>query len=322
MKRFVTLVAVVCSLSVETTSQAEAIHRARYLMGTVCEVTAAQGSEGEVEAAFDEAGRIESMLSTWRSSSELSRLNASGSARVSAELFSVLSTALDWQRRTRGVFNPLLAPLISAWRTREEGTIPSPAELSSALARSSAANVSLGEPQTVHLRNGAAFEEGGFGKGYAIDRMLDAIHAPHVVINFGGQLAARGEQRVTIADPEERGRPVVALTIRDASLATSSGSEKTFTSGSRRFSHIIDPRSGEALPPRGSASALCADALTADILSTALYVMGPAEGLAWAETNGVAALFITPDRRIRMSSEFRRRARLLETLDRTFKQGD
>jgi thiamine biosynthesis lipoprotein len=146
---------------------------------------------------------------------------------------------------------------------------------------------------TVRLANGAQFEEGGFGKGYALDRMLARITASHAVLNFGGQLLVRGSQRVTISHPLHRDRPIVALTLTNASLSTSSGSEKSFDAGGVRFSHILDPATGMALPPRGSVSVIHASAFVADCLSTALYVMGPERGLAWARTHGVAAIFIS-----------------------------
>ena len=114
----------------------------------------------------------------------------------------------------------------------------------------------------------------------------------------------RGEARVSIADPDHRDQPLLDVTVRDASLSTSAGSEKSFTVGGRRFTHIFDPRSGEALPQRGSVSVLAPDALSADILSTALYVMGPDEGLKWANEHRVAALFVTPSHQILRSTDF------------------
>ena len=92
---------------------------------------------------------------------------------------------------------------------------------------------------------------------------------------------------------------------------------KTVVIGGRTLSHIIDPRTGEPLPPRGSASAISSDALSADILSTALYVMGPEEGIRWANANGVAAAFIG-ESFIYVSKQLRERARGIEVLDRNF----
>jgi FAD:protein FMN transferase len=245
------------------------VARARFLMGTVCEIDAA--NESQIAAAFDEAARIEKMLSTWRADSELS------TGRHSPELDSLLAVVDRWRDATGGAFEPRIRPLIDAWKTRAEGAVPSRDVIENALSR---------------IRSGnAPVEEGGFGKGYALDRMLTKIDGD-AILDFGGQLLVRGAAPVTIADPLHRDRPVVALTLRDASLSTSSGSEKTFVVGNRRFTHILDPRTGEALPPRGSVSVIASDATTADILSTALYVMGRDEGLRWANAHGVAALFI------------------------------
>lgn len=273
--------------------------RARYLMGTICEVTA--GSEREIEAAFGEAARIESFLSTWREDSELSRLNRGEIAVPSPELLALLREAMQISADTDGAFDPLIRPLIDAWRTRGEGAVPDRTALAEAVRRANPGNVTLAN-DVVTLANGAAFEEGGFGKGYALDRMFAAIGAKDAVINFGGQIAVRGAHIVTIAHPLHRERPLVALTLRDASISTSSGSEKTFVAGGRRFSHLIDPTTGEALPPRGSVSVIDPSAFRADALSTALYVMGPQRGLDWARGHGVRAIFISETGEISTSS--------------------
>lgn len=293
-----------------------AVTRARYAMGTVCEITA--DDERQIASAFAEAQRIERLLSTWTGESELARLNRGATARVSPELYDLLRSAMRWSERTGGTFSPLVAPLVDLWKTRYEGALPKQSEVARALEQMHLGNVSFSKDDTIVLHNGAAFEEGGFGKGYAIDRMLSLISAPKVIVNFGGQLAVRGSFLVTIADPARRDVPVISLRLRDASLSTSSGSEKTFEVAGRHFSHILDPRSGHALPPRGSASVIARDALTADILSTALYVMGVDEGLRWAEANGVAVLFITTDHSIRISRAFRDLAREVVVLDRQF----
>jgi thiamine biosynthesis lipoprotein len=315
-------------------------HRARYLMGTVCEVAVGvptssseflgvprSSSEGtglprnprnprnseelaEIDLAFAEAERIEGFLSTWKPESELSRLNAGEIDATSPELAALLAETLEWSRRTDGAFHPLVRPLIDAWKTREDGAVPARAAIDAALAKMHAGAA------------GAQFEEGAFGKGYALDRMLAKLTSAEAMIDFGGQLIVRGSRRVGIADPEDRQRPVVELTLSDASLSTSSGSEKTFTVDGKRFSHILDPRTGQALPPRGSVSVIAERALTADILSTALYVMGEDDGLRWANANGVAALFLTTTHQLRLSNAARERVRGLAILDRNYRLKD
>jgi thiamine biosynthesis lipoprotein len=260
-------------------------------MGTICEVTAV-----DPDAAFAEAQRIESMISTWRDDSELSRVNRGEITTPSPELYAMLRQAMAISAETDGAFDPLIRPLLDAWHTRDrvgpaalgsaahpEADAPTREQLTNAVKRSNPANATLANG-TIALANGALFEEGGFGKGYALDRMLAAT-AGDAIINFGGQIAVRGVYKVAIAHPLHRDRPLLTLTLRDASLSTSSCSEKS--------SHIIDPASGEALPARGSVSIIDPSAFRADALSTALYVMGPQRGLAWARAHDVTAIFIS-----------------------------
>ncbi|HEV3486391.1 MAG TPA: FAD:protein FMN transferase [Vicinamibacterales bacterium] len=253
-----------------------AAERARYLMGTVCAVAVdGPDAEAQIEAAFAEAKRVEAMLSTWTEESELARVNRG--AEPSPELRALLDATIAWSNKTQRAFDPRIRHLI----VRDGSSRPM----------------------------GGGFEEGAFGKGYAIDRMLAKIDAPNALIDFGGQLGVRGTLRVTIADPKHRHKPVLALTLNDGSLSTSSSSEQQ---------HILDPRTGELLPARGSVSVIADDALTADILSTALYVMGEDDGLRWADANGVAAIFINPANHIRLSAAARERVRAPEVIDRNF----
>ena len=247
------------------------VTRAQYLMGTVCEVSA-----GDPEAAFAEARRVESFLSTWRDDSELSRVNRHEIATPSPELYALLRDAMEFSRETGGAFDPLIGPLVIPHRT---GRAPS----TDAVRLSNPANATFANG-AIALANGAAFEEGGFGKGYALDRMLAAIDGD-AVINFGGQIAVRGMHEVTIAHPLHRDQPILTLTLRNASLSTSSDSEHP--------GHIIDPATGQSVPPRGSVSVIDPSAFRADALSTALYVMGPERGLAWARAHDVTAVFIS-----------------------------
>lgn len=296
MKLALTLIVALAAVPAEAAVE----QRARFLMGTVCEVAVETANEAAIERAFAEAQRIESMLSTWTDTSELARVNRG--APPSDELRALLEQTEAWSKKTNRAFDPRIKSLIDVWKTREEGALPDREAIAQALQRTQ-------------------IEEGAFGKGYALDRML-ALIPGNAMIDFGGQLAMRGELRVSIADPTNREKPVVAFTMRDGSLSTSSGSEKTFEVAGRRFSHILDPRTGDALPPRGSVSVITDDALTADILSTALYVMGEDDGLRWADDHGVAAIFINTQRTIRLSARARERARGLELLDRNYELKD
>jgi high-affinity iron transporter len=269
--------------------------RAQAMMGTVCEISVADDAAGAIDAAFAEGKRIEAMISTWRDDSELARFNAGDAKALSPELAADLRLTLQWAKETGGTFNPLVRPLIDAWKTRGKGVVPAADVLAKAVKRADLANAETAP--AVLLKNGAMFEEGAWGKGLAIDRMLDVLKSrgvKHARINFGGQIGQFGDPSdIVIADPRRRDVAAVALLLGKESMSTSSGSEKTFTAGGRTFTHIIDPRSGAALPPRGSVSVIDDSAFVADILSTALYVMNADAGLKWAKAHDVAAIFIT-----------------------------
>jgi thiamine biosynthesis lipoprotein len=281
----------------------EPLSRTRFLMGTTCEIIA-DVPPSAYDAAFDEIGRVEGLLSTWRDDSSLALLNrtAGGEAQpVTAELFALLSMVTEWSARTNGAFNPLLGPLVELWGIRGSGASPSNEGVAAAVEMSRHDRLELDRNTlTVRLRRGATIEEGAFGKGYALDRAMQLLidrgcHA--CLIDFGGQLALFGEEprHVAIAHPASRQRAALTVTLSRGSLATTSGSEKWFEAFGERLSHVIDPRTGRALPPRGSVTVIHDSALAADILSTALYVMGPEEGLRWADAHEVAVVFIVPD---------------------------
>jgi thiamine biosynthesis lipoprotein len=295
------------SLAAAAFLAAASVTRARYLMGTVCEISVppSPAAQEQIEGAFTEAARIERFLSTWRDDSELSSLNAHELRVVSPELRDLLRQSVEWAHATGGAFNPLVKPLLDAWRIRDGGAVPDDVALAAATSRADLNNIAFGE--SVELRNGAQVEEGAFGKGYALDRMLLVLRsrgATAALINFGGQIASyNAPQEVAIADPEHRERPKLSVTLSYGSISTSSGSEKSFAIAGRRFTHIVDPRTGDALPPRGSVSVIHESALVADVLSTALYVMGPAEGVRWARDHNVTAIFITDSGQIITSKE-------------------
>jgi thiamine biosynthesis lipoprotein len=300
--------------------------RARYLMGTTCTVTVPAGEEEAAQAALDEIARVEQFLSTWRDDSELARLNAAAadvSVQVSPELFTLLDEVSSLAKTTGGAFNPLVRPLVDLWNTRGEGSVPAQSALEATLARTDPALARLDRAHsTIALSRGAAYEEGGFGKGYALDRALAVLAQNGVgraLVDFGGQVSLFGWTHgldVAIAHPKQRLEPAVVVTLDSGSIATSSGSEQTFVVDGTRFSHLIDPRNGRALPPRGSATALAVRGLVADVLSTALYVLGPDEGLRWADAHDVAALFIVPNPvsdawEVRTSRSFRSHVRAI-----------
>jgi len=96
-----------------------------------------------------------------------------------------------------------------------------------------------------------------------------------------------------VSHPEHRATPAAWLLLHGVSAATSGTSERWIEVDGRRYGHILDPRTGWPVPAWGTVTVVHADALVADVLATALYVMGPEHGMRWLEGRPeVAALFL------------------------------
>ena len=286
------------------------VERTGWLMGTPLSITlAAETPEAGVrgiEAAFDSVRTLEAVLSTWRDDSDLTRINAAPvdvSLPVAAPLVGLLARASAWTRETAGAFDPGVGPLIAAWDLRGAGRRPGPSELTAARSASGIARFALDTARGTirRLVAGAGLDAGGFGKGAALDAAAGAIRslrAQGALLDFGGQILAMGADpnarpwTVRVADPRDRSRVAATLLLSDRSAATSAQSERFVTVAGERLGHVLDPRTGHPVPPWGGVTVVHEEALTADILSTALFVMGPDAGLDWSEARGVAALFL------------------------------
>lgn len=292
-------------LFVPALAVAQGLDRTVLAMGTrlSLHLEGAGGLDAASEGALREAARIEAACSTWDPASPWSRLNAAGgqAVRLDPEWLNLLATAQAWGGRTEGAFDPVMGALLKSWGARGGGhRHPAPTELDRAR-RASGAGLLVLDPKaaTVRLKHpAAAVEEGGFLKGYALDRMRTVAGTASGLLDFGGQLLAWGRPvAASIADPRERQQARLSILLKDASLAASGTSE--------RGRHILDPRTGKPCPAWGSVAVVAPEGLTADILSTALYVLGPDQGLAWAERHGTAAAFLMNDGTFRLSPAFR-----------------
>ncbi len=282
------------------------IERERLLMGTSLTVRLRAESRSAAlavaEAVFEEVARLESVLSSWSSDSELGRVNHAPPLRetvASHELTYLLKDAARWAAATGRAFDPGIGPLVDAWGLRTGGRVPSADELEAALAASGIDHFEIRDGLARRTHESAWIDAGAFGKGAALNAARTVAERAGIragVLNFGGQLLLLGQQpslqAIAVADPRNRSRAAATLKVGGGSVATTSLSEKRFASSGKRFGHILDPRTGRPAPPWGSVTVVDNDAMVADLLATALFVMGPEPGLRWAERNGVAALFL------------------------------
>ena len=284
------------------------VERRLGMMGTELEVRVDAPSRAAALAASEVAVRAleaaESRLSTWRDDSELERLNrapAGTPVQLSPRLAAELRGVQHWWRETGGAFDPGIGALVAAWGLRNGGRVPSTVVRETARAAGGLAALRLeADGRATRLRPGLRIEEGGWGKGAGLDAAIAAVRADgratSAVLNLGGQVAVYGSGPWTfpVADPRDRQRAVVALTISSGSIATSGNSEHGFEHGGVRYGHLLDPRTGEPARDFGSLTAWAPDALAADALSK-LFVLGPDAALAWARDHaGIEIVILEP----------------------------
>lgn len=275
------------------------------VMGTLFRASAAApesaAARRALEAARSQVFRVDSLMSTYRDDSELSRINrAAGSGRwtgVSAPTARVLEAALAWARASDGAFDPTAGPLARVWGFhRGEPSEPPPARLDSAARRVGWEQVRYDSARRRVLleRRGMRLDFGAIAKGYALDRALEAMRgagAEAAMVDLGGNVSVFGPPprdhrrwRLGIRHPREDGRLAGVVELDSGSTATSGDTEQFFVRDGLRYSHIMDPRTGR--PARGVAQVTVAagHGIHADALATALFVLGPEEGRGLLES--------------------------------------
>lgn len=275
------------------------LHRGWPVMGTILRASASApdspAAERALRAAKAEVFRVDSLMSTYRSDSDLSRVNAAaGSGRwveVSAATARVLEEALDWARATDGAFDPTSGPLADAWGFhRGEPSMPAPSRADSA-ARLVGWRQIDGETsgRRVRLpRPGMRLDFGAIAKGWALDRAVKAMReagAAGGTVDLGGNVSAFGRPprrherwRLGIRHPRREDRLAGVLEVDSGSVATSGDAEQFFVHDGVRYSHIMDARTGRPAQGVSQVTVVADRGIDADALATALFVLGPEEG--------------------------------------------
>ena len=279
-------------------------------MGVDVRIVVYSHDKGQAEracaAAFERFAELDSIMSDYRVDSELMRLCSKSGGRpegVSKDLFIVLQRSQEVAERSQGAFDVTCGPLISLWRTcRKTGVLPSEEAISQAKTRVGWRNMVLdSQHRTVFLlKSGMRLDLGGIGKGYADDCAMNVLKKHGIrsaLIEAGGDIV------VSSPPPEQSGWNIKLanaatpgqspdLSLADCAISTSGDTEQSVTIGGMRFSHIIDPRTGQALTDRIQVTIIARNALTSDSLSTAVSVLGKVQGEKLVQTYPRTSSFI------------------------------
>ncbi|MGJ7534255.1 MULTISPECIES: FAD:protein FMN transferase [unclassified Variovorax] len=263
---------------------------------------------GQVRAAVESAlGRVIAQMSHWEPDSDISRFNRApaGSRHVlPTEFAEVMRCAARWATASGGAIDPTVGPLVACWGFgpgAKENGLPAATALADARAcvgwsrlAFDAADGSLLQP------GGFALDLSGIAKGFAVDHGVEALRALGFVdflFEVGGELRGIGQrpggqpwQVLVDGDPTKARRVALA----DMAIATSGDRWHQRSDKGRRWSHTIDPRTGEPVAHAlASVTVLHAECMQADALATVLTVLGPDEGFDFAQRHDVAALFVS-----------------------------
>lgn len=302
------------------------VERQVYLMGTRAGLVAyaPEREQGirQLETFIEVIEQAEQELSTWRDESALSRLNRQPldvPFPLGAGLCGLFADLFHWNRETGSLFDPAIGSLIDVWGVHAAGRLPHQKALAQARELAGMRHLDFDRASCrIVRRREVTVDSGAFGKGEALDRVLEAAarktgFGPWM-IDLGGQIMVQGHPPgglawpVDLAHPVERNRPLRTVRLPSGSLSTSGGSERDLEVSGHRVGHILDPRSGRPVQFRGSVAVWHSSALVADVLSTALYVMGPEAGLAWAEARDLAGCFFVAGSTAALQSRQSKRA--------------
>lgn len=247
--------------------------------------TEARNAFQEVEQCFRE---MEARLTRFDSSSELSQLNRQRSMQVSTEFLNVLTTAIDYAKKTSGLFDPTLGEALQAvgYSHSFEQVVTTAfhtADVSSGTAiRGRWMDIEIdSETNTVTLPEGASLDFGGIGKGYTLNLAAEILaeYGP-ALVDGSGDIVAVGAPRgmegwpVTILTPRgasrDIGRHAAFIWLRDAALATSGVDHKQWSFNGTLVHHIIDPEtSAPAIVDFQTITVYAPNIVDADVYATA-----------------------------------------------------
>jgi thiamine biosynthesis lipoprotein len=289
--------------------------------------------EAKVRAAFaaaiDEIRRIETLMTTWRPDSELSKVNSAAGVSpvpVGQETYDVIAASLHTSAISEGTFDITFESLHGLWKFDQDWDPhpPTDAEVKAKLPLLSYHHVHLDDvKRTVFLdAKGVRISLGGIAKGYAVDKaakVLEDAGLSSYFVQAGGDLYTRGKKpdgsdwSAGVRDPRgPEGSFFALLSVTDHAFSTAGDYERSYIVGGRRYHHIIDPRTGYPATASRSVTIWAKTALEADELDDAVFILGPEKGLALVESqDGVGAVIVDAHDKVWVSKRLQGKLQVL-----------
>jgi FAD:protein FMN transferase len=252
------------------------------------------------QKAFARIEELNAILSDYMADSELMKLckKAGGPpVPVSLDLFKVLEKSQEIARLSDGAFDVSISPVVRLWRkARKTGMLPKADEIKKALELVDYKKIRLDpKGRTVQfLLMGMLLDVGGIAKGYAADAALEVLRQqgfPRALVAAGGDIAVGDPPpdvsgwKIGIAPLKNpQGPPRYHLLLKNKAVSTAGDANQNVVIDGKRYSHIVDPKTGLGLVGPRSVTVVAPQGLTADGLDTAVCVMGKERGLKLIES--------------------------------------
>lgn len=248
-----------------------------------------------IQEALAEVQRIEKLISSWDAESETSLINKNAGIKpvpVSWELFKLIERSIQISEITNGAFDITFTPLNDLWKLDGSmESMPTTANVKARQARIGYRNIVLNsKDQTVFLRKkGMRISFGGIGKGFAADKAKALLVSKDVkagIINLDGDITSWGTKvtgdkwLIGVVNPDLKGGIASWIPILESSVATTSSDGNFIMSGDKKYTHILNPKTGFPATGINSVSVFAKSAELSDALATSIFVMGLDAGLA------------------------------------------
>ncbi|MGN0106976.1 MAG: FAD:protein FMN transferase [Hominilimicola sp.] len=274
-----------------------------FAMDTVMDLKIYSENDEALSEAKAEIRRIDTLFDRGNENSDIYRINKNKSADISAETTDVIRAALSISDRTSGAFDITVAPVMDLWGFYgNEFNVPSDSELKSALEGIGYEKIHL-DNTCISIPENTGIDLGGIVKGYTSDRIAALLKNKGVrsaIISLGGNIHAIGKRNdgsawtVGITDPHDKSQLIGKLKISDKAVITSGAYQRYFKQEGITYHHIIDPTTGKSADSGLASVTVIADSgMTADGLSTALFVMGLDKAIElWRSSSDFDAVFV------------------------------
>ncbi len=292
----------------------EAYKRTIKLMGSRFDITVVadtkQKANAYIDVAIEEISRIERLISSWDPNSQTSLINRNAGlqpVKVDKELFDLIERSIQISKLTDGAFDISYASMDRIWKfDGSMTTMPAEDVIKSSVEKVGYKNIILDkENHTVFLKlKGMKIGFGAIGKGYAADKAKALLKDKGVfsgIINASGDMNTWGKQvnggdwNIGIKNPLNKNKIFIMLPVFEKAVVTSGNYEKYVSFNGKRYSHIIDPRTGYPSSGIVSVTVFAPSAELADAMATSIFVMGKDTGINFIDQLNAIECIIVDD---------------------------